>query len=319
LNAAAASHPFTRADILRKAAISERQLRGWERAGLVAPADAYGFSQLNAIKTLASFKAAHVPSARIRKTIEAVRKRGVADPLAETRLYVEGRHIRIQVGDERLDPLSGQMLLDLDGNVVERVAVLPPRILEDNAAKQRKLRSAEEWFLRGVEMEQSGAPPGDIIDTYMVAISLDPSLAAASVNLGTIYFNQRDWVRAEKYYTRAIDAMPDYALAHFNIGNLYDELGNRDQAHEHYSKALELDPNYSDAHYNIALLYQATGQAMKAMRHWRAYLKLDPRSSWADVARRELDKLYKSTVFRGNRVDPLPGAQVRRPDPGEKL
>jgi hypothetical protein len=37
------------------------------------------------------------------------------------------------------------------------------------------------------------------------------------------------------------------------------------------------------------------------VRHWKAYLKLDAASSWAAIARRELDKLRRATVVPGAR------------------
>jgi hypothetical protein len=40
---------------------------------------------------------------------------------------------------------------------------------------------------------------------------------------------------------------------------------------------------------------------MEAVRHWKQYLKLDPVSSWSAIARRELDKLRRSTLVRGAR------------------
>jgi tetratricopeptide (TPR) repeat protein len=303
VQAAATSQGFSRADVLRKADVSERQLREWEKAGLVAPAEAYDFSKLSAIRALALMKSAGLPLARIRRVLEAVVAKldGITDPLTQVRVYIEGRRVRVQVGKQRMEPESGQLVLDLDGTGQERTAVLAPRIKEDHAAKQRKLHDAEQWFLRGVELEQAHAPVQQAIDAYQLAISLDPKLAAAAVNLGTIYFTSQDWPRAEKYYAKAIETNPDYPLAHFNIGNLYDERGDRARAREHYQKALDLDPRYSDAHYNLALLYQNEGQTMKAVRHWRAYIKLDPTSSWADVARRELDKLYRETVVPGRK------------------
>jgi tetratricopeptide (TPR) repeat protein len=65
--------------------------------------------------------------------------------------------------------------------------------------------------------------------------------------------------------------------------------------------ALRLDANYADAHYNVALLYQSSGQLMRAVRHWKAYLKLDPSSTWAAIARQELDKLRHATLIQGSK------------------
>ncbi|MBS1835199.1 MAG: hypothetical protein JST65_20940, partial [Acidobacteria bacterium] len=59
-----------------------------------------------------------------------------------------------------------------------------------------------------------------------------------------------------------------------------------------------INPQYPDAHYNLALLFQTQGHGMRAVQHWQAYLKLDSASSWAGIARRELDKLKDAAVIK---------------------
>ncbi len=139
----------------------------------------------------------------------------------------------------------------------------------------------------------------EAIAAYQKAVSLDPQLAAAYVNLGTLYFGTQQYEKAANSYRRALSINPDYPLAHFNMGNLYDELGDTDQAQSHYQAALKLDPNYADAHYNLALLFQSSGKTLKAVRHWQTYLKLDSSSAWSAIARRELDKLSTALVVPG--------------------
>jgi tetratricopeptide (TPR) repeat protein len=299
---AAAKHEYNRADALRVLRITERQLRSWEKLGLVDAAEVYRFPQLIALQTLARLRASKQPAARIQRAVAAVQRKltHVRNPLQELKLYSEGNRIRVQLGRHSMEPESGQLLLDFGEAEMERMVSLPrPRVEETEADVKRRRREAETWFLRGVELEQSGSPIDEAVDAYSIAISLDPLLSAALVNLGTIHFTMQRWDKAEKYYRRALEANPKYPLAHFNIGNLHDERGDRVQAREHYLKALDLDPQYADAHYNLALLYQATGESMKAMRHWRTYLKLDSRSQWAEVARRELDRLYASALVKG--------------------
>ena len=161
--------------------------------------------------------------------------------------------------------------------------------------------SAEKWFQRGLECEQTGAIP-EAIKAYESAVALDPTSAGAWLNLGTIFFNARQFSKAEGHYRKALEADPKYALAHFNIANLYDERGDYERALRHYQEAVRLHPSYADAHYNLALLFQGSGQVMDAVRHWKTYLKLDPTSSWAAIARRELDKLRRYTVVAGKRA-----------------
>jgi Tfp pilus assembly protein PilF len=198
-----------------------------------------------------------------------------------------------------MEPESGQLLLDLEGAELRKLVSIPSREREElSAAVKKKRREAELWFQKGVDLEQGGARAEQVIDAYRVAIALDPEMAPALVNLGTIYFTSRSWEKADRYYRRALEVNPNYALAHFNMGNLYDERGDRSSAQRHYEKALSLDPGYADAHYNLALLFQSTGQVMRAVQHWRAYLKVDPVGTWAEIARRELGKLYAATVVR---------------------
>jgi tetratricopeptide (TPR) repeat protein len=292
----------SREDALRRVGVSERQLRSWEKQELIRPAARYGIDELKALRTLAKLREARVPPAKIRRAVDAVRRRlrDVSDPLAELRVYSDGRRLRVQVGGVGMEPESGQLLLDLDGAEIRRLVSLPSRRREDHgAALKRKQREAEIWFQKGVDLEQANASPEQAIEAYRIAIDLDPQLAAALVNLGTIYFTARDWEKAERYYRRAIEANPTYPLAHFNMGNLFDERGDRINAHRHYQTAIQLEPGYADAHYNLALLFQSSGQVMKAVQHWRSYLKLDPVGTWAEIARRELDKLYAATVVRG--------------------
>jgi hypothetical protein len=50
----------------------------------------------------------------------------------------------------------------------------------------------------------------------------------------------------------------------------------------------------------MALLCEHRNETLKAVHHWKTYLKLDPTSSWATVARRQLQKLRDATLIRHN-------------------
>jgi tetratricopeptide (TPR) repeat protein len=209
-----------------------------------------------------------------------------------------------------MEPLSGQLLLDFDQAALTNLLSFPPKSTASaNAAGKHKSRKeAERWFEKGLELEQTGAPFEAIVAAYRNATEIDPTSAGALVNLGTVYFNARDFAEAERQYKKALEIDGNYPLAHFNMGNLFDEMGDRPRALTHYLAALQIHPNYADAHYNIALLYQSTNQPMKAVRHWKLYLKQDSNSTWADIARRELEKLRDSTIVRG------PGSRTREID-----
>jgi len=293
---------FTRAQALRAIGLTDRQAKQFERSGLIQPLDAYAFSDLVALRTIVRLKSKKLPPKRIAEILEALKTRWneSQNPLSELKLTGEGRRIHVQLGSLIMDAISGQLLLDFADAQASQLLELP-RGREGAREAERKHREAEHWFQKGVELEQTENSLEKALDAYRIALALDPSLTAAMVNMGTIYFSGRLLDKAEKYYRMAVEANPNYPLAQFNLGNLHDERGRTHEALKHYLAALKLDPQYADAHYNVALLYQSTGETLKAMHHWRTYLRLDPASHWTDLARRELAKLYQSTVLPGSR------------------
>ena len=301
---APAKQVYGRAEVRRMLELTERRLRSWERLGLTPHQESYAFPDLVVLRTLARLRETGVSAAKIRQAVAALREKlgSVSDPLKELKIYSDGKKMVVQAGASRMEPVSGQLLLDFDRVELHRMLSFPrPSEAEAVRAAQRARRSeAAGWFEKALELERAGAPTTEVIEAYERSSELDPASAGAQVNLGTIYFHMRRWDEAERHYRRALEADPDYPLAHFNLGNLFDEKGARAKALLHYLEALRLDPHYADAHYNLALLYQSGGELMRAVRHWRLYLKLDASSKWAAIARQELEKLRKATLIQGS-------------------
>ena len=290
---------MSRERVRRLLGVSEQKLRHWESLNLIARCDAYSLRDLSKLRKIVELSGSGLSASRLKKVIHALALReNVEDPLSELRIYRSDEgSLHVDVEGQTVDAHSGQILLHLEER--PRAAATTVAFPASSPKEDSKKRSeAESWFERGLELEQSGAPHGEIREAYEKAIALDPNSTGALVNLGTLYFNARAMNKAEKLYLKAIEADPAYALAHFNLGNLYDEKGEIEQALHYYTEALRLNPSYPDAHYNLALLYQNRGESMRALPHWKAYLKLDPRSSWADIARRELEKLKDAAIVK---------------------
>ncbi len=281
-------------------AISDRQLRGWQRQGFLPPDDAFSFSDLIALKALQKLREDRIPSKKIGRALESLRQKltGVVWPLSELKIVLNGRTIAVQIAGQKMEAITGQMLFDFDTAGMPTVRAFPQSAKAHGGRNQKQAdeRQAEMWFQRGLELEESGAPAMEALEAYKKAVELNTNAAGALVNLGTIHYHLHKFKEAADYYQRAIDVDPRYALAHFNLGNLRDEQGHLEQALEHYATALKLNPDYADAHYNVALLCEQTGDFLKATKHWKAYLKVDGSSSWASIARRQLEKLRKITV-----------------------
>jgi tetratricopeptide (TPR) repeat protein len=305
--APATQQAYSREEVRRRLGVSKRQLESWEKQKLLSSGgssgDSFSFSDILALRTLVGLRKSKISAAQIRKAIHAVRKhlREVENPLTELKIYSQDGKIEVQFAGQKMEPISGQLLLDFDAAEITKLLSFPART-EATSAASRALKArheAENWFEKGLDLEQTGAPIEEVIAAYLKAAEIDPTSAGALVNLGTVYFNARDWKEAEHYYRKAVEVDPDYALAHFNLGNLYDERGDRPAALTHYIAAIRIHPRYADAHYNVALLYQSMGQPLRAVRHWKAYLTMDPASAWAAIARRELARIKETSIVRG--------------------
>lgn len=299
---------FSRKEVCRLLKVDNRQLRSWERQRLIPELAQYKFTDLLKLKRLVKLRQEKANPQLVRQAMQSleVYLKDSPDSSGDVQIYKDGRHVRIQIGKQRLEAGSGQLLFDFAEEEITKLFQLPgaQRNSAHVAERLRDKLEADRWFEHALELEQTGATYEDVIAAYQKAVELDPKSAGALVNLGTVFFNGHAWADAETHYKKALAIDPDYALAHFNLGNLYDEQDDLTNAEEHYLQALRLHPHYADAHYNLALLYQGTRDFMRAVKHWRAYLKLDGSSTWAHIARRELDKLEAATIVPGNRPPP---------------
>jgi Tfp pilus assembly protein PilF len=286
--AIAPKHQYERAEVRRMLHLSERQLRSWERHGLVPAAATYSFRELIALRAIGELRARRIPLRKIGLALDSLKQRlsEVHDPLAELKIFSDGRHIAVRVAGRNMMAMTGQILFDFDTAELASVQALPPQ-----PPPPPRERDSEACFQKGLLLEETGAPIEEAVEAYLQAVEFNPQAAGALVNLGTIRYRLRQFKEAENYYNRALEADPQYPLAHFNLGNLYDERGDLSRAQECYETALRINPRYGDAHFNLALLCERRGDVLRAVHHWKSYLKIDSAGNWADIARRQLEKL----------------------------
>ena len=286
---------YSRADVRRQFRLTERQLKSWERESLVPPLESYSFSDLIAIRTILELRGKGFRSRNIAEAVSSLRRKldDVKRPLSELRILSDGRKIAVRVAGHKMEALTGQILFDFEAAELGGVRDFPERKQGGDL-----LRESEVWFQQGLDLEETGAPVEKVLEAYQKVVELNPAAAGALVNLGTIHYRQRKFGEAERYYKQAIAADPSYPLAEFNLGNLYDEQGRLPEALNHYKRTLALNPQYADAHFNLALLCERTGDTLKAVLHWKIYLKLDRTGQWAEIARRQLERLREATVIQ---------------------
>ena len=280
-------HRYHRADLLRILRLTARQLLGWERAGLVTVAENYSFFDLLQIKKVRDLCARKVRPAVIRESLQAMQKQvaGMENPLLEAGTYSSGARVVFRHNGKTLEPIAGQFVMDFAPK---------NNLFSTNVRSMPTARDVAELFARGIALEEEASTQTEAIVAYEEVLRMEPEHAAAHINLGTVYYNRQDYIKAELHYRAAIQVDPRYALAHFDLGNVLDETGRVPEAIETYRTALILAPTYADAHYNLALAYEKMKEPRKALKHWRAYVRLDGSGPWSIHARNQIQRILQS-------------------------
>ncbi|HLQ00046.1 MAG TPA: tetratricopeptide repeat protein [Candidatus Limnocylindria bacterium] len=277
---------FTRREVQRLLDVTEKQLDYWERLRFVSPRKAagekaeksYDFRDLLSLRTAKQLIEQGVPANRLRRSLAVLQQKlaEVQTPLTELRILSNGRDVIVETHGARLEPLSGQFVLNFDARELgEKLRVMPER-------------SADDWFALALQYEADPETFAEAADAYERVLAADPRRTDALINLGTLYYEQANLDKAADCFRRAVELEPGNALAHFNLGSLLDEAGQLGPARDHLQIAVRLDPHHADAHYNLAIIFEKLGAFREAGRHWQRYIELDPTSPWCQYARERL-------------------------------
>ena len=120
---------------------------------------------------------------------------------------------------------------------------------------------------------------------YRRALSLDPRMVAALVNLANLHYAHDAGPEAEALYEKALTIEPTCFEARFNLGNVYHDTGRFEEAVKCYVQALAVDQGYADAHFYLAVTLEKLGRSGEARPHWIAYQRLAPNGEWVELAR----------------------------------
>jgi tetratricopeptide (TPR) repeat protein len=289
-----ATDRFSPEHVQRILGVTGKQLDYWDRLRLVSPRKElgtrfYDFRDLIGLRTVKQLIEEGVPANRLRRALTALREKlvQVQAPLAELRVLSDGKDVIVERHGARLEPLSGQFVLNFETRELdEKVRVIAER-------------NADDWLALALEYEADKKRRVEAIDAYERALRLDPAKVEALLNCGTLHYENGNLEKASEYFGRAISAQPDSSLAHFNLGSVLEEVGDVHAARQHLRQAVRLDPNYPDAQYNLAYVCEKLDAFAEAREHWQTYLKLDPAGPWSNYARQRLSSSMQA-ISAGN-------------------
>src|SRR5579875_2546966 len=119
---------YTRKEVCRLLKIEHRQLKSWERQQLIPELAQYRFSDLLALKKIARLRAENAHPRVIKQALQALRQWLAEAPhlREDVRVYKDGRRVRVQIGKQKLEPGSGQLLFDFAEEEIKKLLHLPP-------------------------------------------------------------------------------------------------------------------------------------------------------------------------------------------------
>jgi tetratricopeptide (TPR) repeat protein len=279
----AATDRFTRREFQRLLDVTDKQLNYWERLQLVAPRKGgaekfYDFRDLISLRTAKQLIEKGVSANRLRRSLVALNEKlsEIQAPLTELRILANGRDVIVERDGARLEPISGQFVLNFDTRELrDKVRVMPER-------------KAEDWFALGLQYEADPSSRKEAIEAYERVLVGNANHVDALINLGMLSYDGGDLEKAAECFRRAIAVEAENAVAQFNLGSVLEEMGQLEAARQHLRLAVRLDAKYADAHYNLAFVCEKLSARAEAREHWQRYVVLDPGSPWCDYARQRL-------------------------------
>jgi len=118
----------------------------------------------------------------------------------------------------------------------------------------------------------------------MKALELGPGLAEAHTSLADIYLHfDRNLVKAEGEYRRAIECNPSYALGYQWYANVLTATGQHDAAQIAMARALEIDPASPHSLVWAGVVAHLARRYDKAVDYFRRGLDLNPQFVWGHL------------------------------------
>lgn len=258
--------------------LDEAQVRSLVRAGFLAPNGRgvslrFAFRDVLVLRLVRQLLESGVPLRRLRRQLRDIKSRLAGDrSLASLSIIARDGHVVIASEDGAYRPDTGQLVFDFAGTAPPGVVAELPLSREAPGPSPTMVLSAEDWFERAVNLEETD--PVAAIAAYRRAQKLSPESPDIHINLGRLCAETGDLSGAERCFRDALAIDPGDATAVYNLGVIAQDAGNDSDAIDLYRRALALDPSLAEAHYNLATVYDRGGDMRAAIRHINEYRKL---------------------------------------------
>ena len=116
----------------------------------------------------------------------------------------------------------------------------------------------------------------EAIKHYENALAIDNINNQIRINLATLYYNNKQYEKAEAAFKKVIEQEPNYGPVYYSLALMYGELNRVDDAIIQLNKAIKVMPENIRFYYNLGLLYDKKQEYQKAEKTIVAGLKIEP-------------------------------------------
>jgi tetratricopeptide (TPR) repeat protein len=111
---------------------------------------------------------------------------------------------------------------------------------------------------------------------YTRTLQTDPAAYVIRSNLAGVYFESRDYPRAEQEWKTALAGKPDNVINMNALGVLYTVEARYPEAETMLTAAIAAKPLWADAHYNYGILLHKTGRDTQSLAEHKKAVELAP-------------------------------------------
>jgi tetratricopeptide (TPR) repeat protein len=148
----------------------------------------------------------------------------------------------------------------------------PDPLLEEVQALNR---GAANQIRSGYDLERAGKLQ-EAAEAHERALTIDPAMVQAHVNLISIYGRLNELEKAEQHFHKAVQLAPNEEAAHYNYGVLMTGAGRYEEAENAFRKALEINPSHAEAHNNLGVLLEQRGMFAEAVGEFQKAVEQEP-------------------------------------------
>lgn len=125
------------------------------------------------------------------------------------------------------------------------------------------------WIYLIAKLDQQDGRVEDAIKNYVMVQSLNPSYAAASINLGNIFLEANRLSEARQHFAAALKIDANSPAAHYGLGQVALSERNYAEAVKYFERTLAIVSAATRVHYSLAMAYRGLGDLAKAKDHLR--------------------------------------------------